>query len=91
MRTARRARLVALFLFGALCSTLPGCAVLGRQQKDHRIDPQALSKIKKGMSKEEVTNLLGAPQDIIFSNMRTLGIDRKRFDQLLNTVRRKRK
>ena len=68
MRTARRARLVALFLFGALCSTLPGCAVLGRQQKDHRIDPQALSKIKKGMSKEEVTNLLGAPQDIIFSN-----------------------
>lgn len=30
-------------------------------------------------------------QDVIFNNMRTLGLDRKAFDQLLNLVRRKRK
>jgi len=47
---------------------LSGCAVLGRQQVDHRIDEHALQKIQKGMTKEEVTNLLGAPQEIIFSN-----------------------
>jgi outer membrane protein assembly factor BamE (lipoprotein component of BamABCDE complex) len=52
----------------AVCSFVCGCAVLGRQQKDHRIDPEALAKVQRGMSKEEVTNLLGAPQEIIFSN-----------------------
>ena len=47
---------------------LSGCAVLGRQQVDHRIDEHAVKKIQKGMTKEEVTDLLGAPQEIIFSN-----------------------
>jgi outer membrane protein assembly factor BamE (lipoprotein component of BamABCDE complex) len=45
-----------------------GCAVLGRQQKDHRIDAEAVMKVQKGMSKEDVVNLLGAPTEIIFSN-----------------------
>jgi len=47
---------------------------------------------KPGMARAVVIKMakeLG--QDIIFSNIRTLGIDRKRFDQLINTVRRKRK
>ena len=48
--------------------TLPGCAILARQQKENRIDPEALSRVKKGISKAEVTDLLGAPQEIIFSN-----------------------
>ena len=47
---------------------LAGCAIFGRQQKDHHIDPAAVAKVKKGMSKQEVTTLLGAPQEIIFSN-----------------------
>lgn len=68
MRTVSCAAISALFFCGALSGLLSGCAVLGRQQKDHRIDPQALAKIKKGMSKEEVTNLMGAPTEIIFSN-----------------------
>ena len=54
---------IALLLF-----LLPGCAIFGRQQKDHPIDNEALSKLKKGMSKQEVTNLLGAPQEIVYSN-----------------------
>jgi outer membrane protein assembly factor BamE (lipoprotein component of BamABCDE complex) len=47
---------------------LSGCAALGRQQKERPIDPDALAQVKKGMSKEDVTRLMGAPQDIIFSN-----------------------
>ncbi|HVR74842.1 MAG TPA: outer membrane protein assembly factor BamE [Planctomycetota bacterium] len=45
-----------------------GCLLLGRQQQDHRIDAERLTQVKKGMSKEEVTGLLGAPQEILFSN-----------------------
>ena len=45
-----------------------GCAVFGRRQVDHPIDREALAKIEKGMPKEEVTQLLGAPQEILFSN-----------------------
>jgi outer membrane protein assembly factor BamE (lipoprotein component of BamABCDE complex) len=47
---------------------LAGCALMGRQQVDHRIEPQAVAEVKKGMTKEDVTRLLGAPQEIIFSN-----------------------
>jgi outer membrane protein assembly factor BamE (lipoprotein component of BamABCDE complex) len=49
-------------------SLLSGCAIFGRQQEDHPIDRTALAQIKKGMSKEKVTHLLGAPTEIIFSN-----------------------
>jgi len=47
---------------------LPSCAVLGRQQIDHRISPDAVSRVQKGMSKEDVVATLGAPQEIIFSH-----------------------
>lgn len=47
---------------------LGGCAVLARQQKDHALDPEAVSKIQKGMPKEEVVRILGAPTEIVFSN-----------------------
>ncbi len=53
--------LLALFL-------LPSCAILGRQQIDQRLSTDAVSQVKKGMTKEEVVTTLGAPQEIIFSN-----------------------
>lgn len=49
-------------------SMFSGCAVLGRQQKDHRIDAESVAKIQRGMTKSQVTDILGAPQEIIFSN-----------------------
>ncbi len=57
-----------LVLLALVAALMPGCAVLGRQQKDSHIQPETVSQVKKGMSKEEVTALLGAPQEIIFSN-----------------------
>lgn len=53
---------------GLVAALASGCAVMGRQQRDHRIDAEAVAKVQKGMSKEEVVNLLGAPTEIIFSN-----------------------
>jgi outer membrane protein assembly factor BamE (lipoprotein component of BamABCDE complex) len=47
---------------------LSGCAVLGKQEERKRIDPDAVARITKGMPKEEVTAILGAPNEIIFSN-----------------------
>ncbi len=55
-----------LLLLGT--SLVPGCALMGRQQVDKRIEPQSVAQVAKGMSKEQVTSILGAPQDIIFSN-----------------------
>ena len=49
-------------------SLLPGCAVMGRRQVDKGLKPEAIAQVQKGMSKEQVTSLLGAPQEIIFSN-----------------------
>ena len=51
----------ALLIGSALLS---GCAVMGRQQRDQRIDPEAAAKVGKGMSKEEVVQILGAPNQI---------------------------
>jgi outer membrane protein assembly factor BamE (lipoprotein component of BamABCDE complex) len=69
MRNRPRLRRAAPFLVcAAVLGASPGCGILARQQKEHRIDPAALGNIKKGMEKSEVTNLLGAPQEIIFSN-----------------------
>jgi outer membrane protein assembly factor BamE (lipoprotein component of BamABCDE complex) len=56
---------VSLSLLGVLTC---GCAILGRQQKDHAIDAGQVAKVQKGMSREEVATLLGAPQEIIFSH-----------------------
>ena len=57
-----------LSLAVSLMCLLPGCAVLGRQQKDHRLNAESVAKIQPGMTKAQVTDLLGAPQEIIFSN-----------------------
>ncbi len=58
----------SLIIAALAAFSAPGCAVLGRAQKDHRISPERLAEVKKGMAKEDVTRLLGAPQEIIFSN-----------------------
>ncbi len=58
-----------LVLLALVAALMPGCAILGRRQKDKYIQPEMVSQVKKGMSKEEVTALLGAPQEIIFSNL----------------------
>ncbi len=59
---------VKLLVAALAVISISGCAALGRAQKDHRISSEKLAEVKKGMSKEEVTHLLGAPQEIIFSN-----------------------
>jgi len=51
-----------------LLTLTSGCVILGRQQKQNRLDPVSISQIEKGMAKEDVTALLGAPTEIIFSN-----------------------
>jgi len=57
------------FTCWVLCAVfLSGCAVLGKQEERKRIDPDAVARIKKGMPKDEVTAILGAPIEIIFSN-----------------------
>ncbi len=60
-----KAKIVGVLLLAGATS---GCAVLGRQQIDHRIDAAQLAKVQKGMSREDVTRILGAPTEIIFSN-----------------------
>ena len=45
-----------------------GCAVLGRQQTDQPVLADNVNRIEKGMTKSQVTDILGAPQEIIFSN-----------------------
>ena len=45
-----------------------GCAVLGRQQTDQPVLADNVNRIEKGMTKTQVTDILGAPQEIIFSN-----------------------
>ena len=45
-----------------------GCLIFGRRQVESRMDPAAVAEIKVGMEKSQVTDILGAPQDILFSN-----------------------
>ena len=64
---------------------LAGCAV-------ERIKGDHLIMSRSGMARPVVIKLdksLG--EDIVRSNMRTLGLDRNQFIQLLNQVRRKRR
>lgn len=61
MHTAR-----IVLVLGAVA--LSGCAFFGRQQKDHALDPETVSKIEKGMPKADVVRILGAPTEIVFSN-----------------------
>ena len=65
----RKLRAAALCAAGALSLSLfSGCAILGRQQTDQPIPPEKVAQVKKGMTKSQVTEILGAPQEIIFSN-----------------------
>ncbi|MCZ6795327.1 MAG: outer membrane protein assembly factor BamE [Planctomycetota bacterium] len=56
-----------------LCSAcftvlLAGCAIMGRQQRENPIDRAKVNQVQRGMTKSEVTDILGAPVEIIFSN-----------------------
>ena len=46
------------------CTLISSCAVMGRQQEDQRISPDAAGRIEKGMTKEQVVEILGAPNRI---------------------------
>lgn len=59
-----RSLLVALCLASLALSS--GCAVMGRQQQNQPIDPVAVASVKPGMSRAQVTDLLGAPREILF-------------------------
>src|SRR5262245_38653233 len=52
----------------ALAAGAPGCAILARQQTDQPVQADKVAKVEKGMTKGQVTDLLGAPQEIVFSN-----------------------
>jgi outer membrane protein assembly factor BamE (lipoprotein component of BamABCDE complex) len=55
-------------LAAAIAVGCPGCAILGRSQTDHPLPAAEVAKVEKGMTKSQVTDILGAPQEIIFSN-----------------------
>ncbi len=55
-------------LVAGVLLALPGCLILGRQQTDQPVVPEKVAQVQKGMTKDQVTDLLGAPQEIIFSN-----------------------
>ncbi len=62
-----RRRLGGLVLLAVLAG-VQGCVVFGRRQTDQPIVPERLAQVEKGMTKNQVTDLLGAPQEIVFSN-----------------------
>lgn len=57
-----------LVLVALASSLVSGCAILGRQQIDQSISPQSVDELRVGMHRSRVTEIMGAPQDIIFSN-----------------------
>jgi outer membrane protein assembly factor BamE (lipoprotein component of BamABCDE complex) len=57
-----------LALLLALLALAPGCLIFGRQQKDQPIQGAKVLQVQKGMTKAQVTELLGSPQEILFSN-----------------------
>lgn len=59
-----------LLVIALLCisSALAGCAIMGQQQEDQPISANDVSQIKVGMTRNKVTDVLGAPQELIFSN-----------------------
>lgn len=59
-------RICVFVILGSLL--LQGCMVFGRRKVDQPISAEALSQVKKGTTKTEVVKLLGAPQEILFSN-----------------------
>jgi outer membrane protein assembly factor BamE (lipoprotein component of BamABCDE complex) len=69
---SRRVRLrtaaLAIVLAGCLAGGLSGCLVFARRHTDQPIPAGNVAEIKAGMAKQDVTALLGAPHEIIFSN-----------------------
>ncbi len=57
-----------VLLFAIALPWLSGCLIFGRRTTDQPIDAGAVAQIKAGMSKNQVTDKLGAPHEIIFSN-----------------------
>jgi len=58
---------------------------------EERIKGDHLIMSRTGMARPIVIKMdAGIGEDIVRSNMRTLGIDRKEFERLLSQVRRKR-
>lgn len=49
-------------------ATTPGCAVLGRQQKQNPLAAERVTQLQKGMTRAQVVELLGTPDEILFSN-----------------------
>lgn len=46
----------------------PGCLIMARRQKDQAFPIEEVDRVQKGMTRSQVTDILGAPQEIIFSN-----------------------
>jgi outer membrane protein assembly factor BamE (lipoprotein component of BamABCDE complex) len=57
-----------LALLLALLALAPGCLIFGRQQTDQPVEWAKVVQVQKGMTKAQVTELLGSPQEILFSN-----------------------
>jgi len=63
----RDVALLSLFL-GLVALASPGCAVMARRQTDQPVLAEKVDSVQRGMTKNQVTDILGAPQEIIFSN-----------------------
>ena len=57
-----------LALLLAALALAPGCLIFGRQQTDQPVEGAKVIQVKKGMTKAQVTEILGSPQEILFSN-----------------------
>ena len=51
----------------AIC--LSSCAVMGRRHIDHPLEAETVDRIEVNMDRKEVVEILGAPQEILFSNL----------------------
>ncbi|MEM7235770.1 MAG: outer membrane protein assembly factor BamE [Planctomycetota bacterium] len=68
-RNARAlSRLLVSTSFIAILMTTTGCLIMGRQQRENPVAAENVQRITKGMPKTEVHAIMGAPNEIIFSN-----------------------
>ena len=63
MKSIERFFVLLIFLL-----SLPGCLIFARRQTDQPLNAEAVTLVKSGMTKNEVTDKLGAPVEILFSN-----------------------
>jgi outer membrane protein assembly factor BamE (lipoprotein component of BamABCDE complex) len=66
--TRRHLLLLALLGPTAFAVAGSGCSVMGRRHYEHPLSQDVVAQIEPGMHKARVTELLGAPQEILFSN-----------------------